>query len=110
MSPSEMMLRVRDRARAHFWRRRYFERGAAPLPRFLPSPPPFGARLPSDLVHMVAPAARARIVEAADRLLNGRWTIFAIERDDVGSDVDWQRDVKHEVSAPADTCSFAQHV
>jgi len=105
MSPMEVAGRSRDAALHRQWRRRQvIDDLADPMPVPTASPS-FAATL--SLPSAAVPALpRARLLAAADDLLEGRWPVFALSRTDMSPSPDWFRDPKTGVRAPADAYSF----
>ena len=105
MSPEEVAGRSRDAALHRRWRRRQVSDDRAdttPLPAASPS---FAATL-SLSPTAVPEMSRARLLAAADELLDGRWPVFALSRTDMSPSPDWFRDPKTGSRAPADAYCF----
>ena len=106
MSPAE----VRDRAHHQLVKRRWRGRQVgvdAVDPLVVPSTVrPFAATLPADLADRVPSAAREALVEAADRVMDGHWEIFGLERNDY-VEPDWFLDAASGVRAPQEVYAFA---
>ena len=105
MSPGEVAGRSRDAALHRRWRRRQVSDDRAdttPLPAASPS---FAATLSLSST-AVPEMSRARLLAAADELLDGRWPVFALSRTDMSPSPDWFRDPKTGSRAPADAYCF----
>lgn len=93
MSPAEVVGRVEDEGKRVLWRRRP------------PSPPQTVAQprlpvAPSGLLTQADPGAVSGLLADADRLLDGRWSIFGRERTDATADLDYFRDHLTGTRAP----------
>ncbi|WP_116111663.1 alginate lyase family protein [Amycolatopsis ruanii] len=97
MGPREVAGRAAD-VRNRRKLRRALPEASTPLPGRR-----FTAVLPEDV--RVPPDARARVLETADRLLDGRAEYFGVPRDDLVNP-DWSADPKTGRRAPADTFAF----
>lgn len=106
MAPTEIILRLHDRLNQFIWRLRYYNRGTAPRPTLVSGELRFRGGLKRHHVKNTPAAARADLLRFADNLLNGRWTTFAIHRDDVNPNLDWHLDAKSRMHVPSDTYSF----
>ncbi len=83
MSPAEVPWRVRDQVLKVAWSRRQVRReqiAAAPPPA---GEPRFTAILPPDTAAHVPDAAKAAILDSADRLLRGEWEVLGVSRTDL---------------------------
>jgi Heparinase II/III-like protein/Heparinase II/III N-terminus len=103
MGPSEIGGRVLDRANVRRWRRVAdapppAEPGALPDRRFT-------AVLPRGALDQVPPAARARLLATAERLLDGHAEFFGTARDDMVSP-DWHADPRTGRRSPPDAYAF----
>ena len=92
MSPAEVVQRGRDEARKAAWRRRQVRPGrprpaAPPVDRSRACP----VRLDRAIAASVPASARARLLDAAERLLGGEWKTFGVVRHDLVAP-DWFRD------------------
>jgi hypothetical protein len=108
MSPAEVAWRARDQAVQLAWSRRQVSREqAAAVAARLTGPPGarrFAAVLPPDAAVAVPPQARAALLEAADRLLQGEWEVLGVVRTDLVAP-DWFLDpVTGRRSAPERYC------
>ncbi|MET1001570.1 MAG: heparinase, partial [Acidimicrobiia bacterium] len=83
MSPGDAMTRVRDQARQRAWQRRRVRPGQTVAPVQARRPRPFPTTLDLALASEVPAPARAALVAAAERLRNGHWDTFGIERRDL---------------------------
>jgi hypothetical protein len=105
MSPAEVAGRSRDAALHRRWRHRQVIDGRTdntPLPTATPS---FATTL--SLSSAVVPGIpRARLLAAADDLLDGRWPVFALRRTDMSPSPDWFLDHKTGRRAAADEYCF----
>jgi Heparinase II/III-like protein/Heparinase II/III N-terminus len=109
MSPVEVTYRVRDEMRRRTWARRQVRPGDAP-------PPPAGvlrvrafeSALPPNSRADVPAAAVAAVVAAADRVLDGTWTVLGVRRPD-SADPDWFLDPLTGRRAPSDQPAFRVH-
>ncbi len=97
MGPREVAGRAAD-VRNRRKLRRALPEASTPLPGRR-----FTAVLPEDV--RVPPDAWARVLETADRLLDGRAEYFGVPRDDLVNP-DWSADPKTGRRAPADTFAF----
>ncbi len=104
MGPREIAGRVRDRLQARRWRRLYFKRGRKP--RMEVCETQFRTGLPRSGADDAPPLARARLLELAGGLLEGRWQTFEIARGDLSRDTDWHRDARHDVHVPPHAYAF----
>lgn len=105
MSAGEVAVRARDQARRWAWRRRQVVPGTSELPQPPGRPRRFATPVPLGTVRNVPPASRAALIEAADRLLEGRWEFFGVKRDDI-LDPDWFLDPLTGRRAPRDHYAF----
>ncbi|HEY3777394.1 MAG TPA: alginate lyase family protein [Rhizomicrobium sp.] len=104
MGPREIATRVADRAQEHDWRQRYFETGKAPFT--LCAKRKFVSGLSRARDGEAPEHARERLLRVAEKLLDGKYPTFAIQRTDVTSDVDWFLDPKTGARAPTDDFTF----
>lgn len=104
MSPAEMMRRGGDRARSWTWRRRQVLPGEGVEP-FGSSDRHFGARLPPGVASDVPASAREAVLQAANRLFDGRWEVLGVTRSDIVSP-DWFLDPVTGRHAPRDSYAF----
>ena len=104
MSIPEVATRSRAHALKLLWRVRPpyngHGNGGALLQPGTPAP------LPPGIHAKVAPDARGRVLACAERLMEGHWQTFALERRDVGDDPDWFADPRTGHRAPADRHAF----
>ena len=110
MSAAEVAGRVRDQARKRAWAARQVGRQVPPGTRAaalsglrtarlgpVPVPPGTTDGLPAE--------ARSAVIDAADGLLQGRWTVLGVPRPDI-RDPDWFLDPVSGRSAPSDELAF----
>jgi len=87
MSPGEVAWRVREQALRKAWSRRQVRPGQLDALPPLSSPPGgtrgFTSVLPPDSASGVPEQARAAIIVAADRLLDGEWEMLGVTRTDM---------------------------
>ena len=104
MGPSELRWRARDQLVQHLWRRRRHrsaEEDALEWPgRSFTTP------LPALTPVIVPPAGRARLLQAADGLLAGRWPVLGSWRCDMTPAPDWFRDPNTDADMPRDQYCF----
>jgi len=92
MSPAEVVSRVGDQGRRRRWAgRQVLPGGPVPRPADLRPDRAFTAVLPPGARDAVPPGAAAARVAAADRVLDGTWTVLGTVRAD-SADPDWFRD------------------
>jgi hypothetical protein len=103
MGPREVAARAVVAARIHRWRRFLDEAGAMNAV-WLPQRR-FHSVLPDQALADVTPAARERLLAAADELMAGRATFFGITREDMVAP-DWSWDPKTGRRAPTDRYAF----
>ena len=72
------------------------------VPRAVPR---FAGTLPAGLADEVPPAARKALLDAADRVMDGHWELFGLQRTDY-VDPDWFVDVASGVRAPQEAYAF----
>lgn len=106
MGPAEVRDRVQHQIVKQRWKSKQVRVGA-PDPLVLPtSVPAFSSVLPVGLADEVPPAARKALVDAADRLMDGHWELFGLERTDF-VEPDWFLDAASGVRAPQETYAFS---
>jgi hypothetical protein len=111
MSPAEMSWRSRDQALRVAWSRRQVSReqlavAARPLTvRRAAAERRFTRVLPPDAAARVPAQARAAVVEAANRLLQGEWEVLGVTRTDLKLP-DWFADPVTGRRAPSDRYAF----
>lgn len=106
MGPAEVRDRVQHQIVKQRWKSKQVRVGAAD-PLVLPANvPAFSSVLPAGLADDVPPAARKALVDAADRLMEGHWELFGIERTDF-VEPDWFLDAASGVRAPQETYAFS---
>ncbi len=106
MTPAEVRDRVKHQVVKQRWKAKQVRVGAVD-PLVLPSSvPAFSSVLPAGLVDDVPPAARKALLEAAERLMDGHWELFGMERTDF-VEPDWFLDAVSGVRAPQEIYSFA---
>lgn len=88
MSVGEVVHRSRDRARQLAWRRLHLRPGETPPPLRAERGRAFHSRLPSGTGAAVPEEARRALLESAQALIEGRWTVLGALRDDL-ADPDW---------------------
>jgi hypothetical protein len=103
MGPAEIAGRVLDKVRVRQWRG--VADAAPPAVPVALGQRRFTAALPVGALDRVPPAARARLVATADRLLDGHAEYFGTPRDDMVAP-DWHRDPRTGRRAPADAYAF----
>jgi hypothetical protein len=107
MSPAEVSWRARDQAVQAAWSRRQV--GRDQLPGKVAAPPGaqrrFGAVLPPDAAARVPGPARAAVLDAAERLMAGKWEALGVARTDLARP-DWFRDPVTGRRSPADRYAF----
>jgi hypothetical protein len=87
MSPGEVSWRVREQALRQVWARRQVR--AAQVPDLVAGPAVlrqnlrFNSLLPVDVCDQVPAEARQAVIDAADRLLAGKWEILGVVRTDM---------------------------
>ncbi len=104
MSTREVALRVGDEARRAVAVHTLAGRADAPAPGLLPQRS-FASPVPVAAVELVLPHDVAALTSAADRLLEGRWSVLGRERTDL-LDPDWFLDPFSGVRAPHDVLAF----
>ncbi|MEO7980304.1 MAG: alginate lyase family protein [Sporichthyaceae bacterium] len=105
MSPREVAGRSRDAALHRRWRRRQVIDERSDTMTLPAASPSFAATLPLSSA-VVPQLPRARVLAAADELLEGRWPVFALSRTDMSPSPDWFLDPKTGRRAPADAYCF----
>jgi Heparinase II/III-like protein/Heparinase II/III N-terminus len=109
MSTAEVSFRVRDEARRRSWARRQVHPGdASPLPAGVFPVRTFESALPPNARAEVPADTVAAVVAAADRVLDGTWTVLGIGRPD-SADPDWFLDPLTGRRAPSDQLAFRVH-
>ncbi|HZC71923.1 MAG TPA: alginate lyase family protein [Jatrophihabitans sp.] len=109
MSATEVLHRAGDAGRRRAWARRQVEPGASPpLPRGVAAERTFGSPLPATARAQVPPMAAATLVRAAERVLDGTWTVFGTARPD-SADPDWFYDPLTGRRAPERELAFRIH-
>ncbi|HEX2806719.1 MAG TPA: hypothetical protein VHN80_11170, partial [Kineosporiaceae bacterium] len=109
MSASEVAFRAVDAGRRRVWARRQVLPGATPpLPKGVRPVRTFGPALPDAARDQVTPAAAAAVVDAADRVLAGTWTVLGTVRTD-SADPDWFADPLTGRRAPRRRLAFRVH-
>jgi hypothetical protein len=109
MSAAEVVARAADQARRTAWARRQVRPGearnvatpAAGLREFRSFP----TTLDPETRDLVLPHLAAEVIDAADRLLAGEWSVFGTARPDI-ADPDWFLDPVTGRRAPQDLFSF----
>src|SRR5690348_7066917 len=106
MSPAEVAWRARDQALQLAWSRRQVRPGqiAAAVPR-LAGERSFTRALPPDTAARIPAAARADVLDAADRLLQGEWEVLGVVRTDLVQP-DWFRDPVTGRQSPSGRYAF----
>ena len=101
MSPSEVKHRLMDRSRQTRWM------VSPPRQPALAQPSQRHVRLaPPDVFSQLASIDHTELVNAANRLLAGSWTVLRVERHDLVADVDYYRDPKSGTRAPSNEHAF----
>jgi hypothetical protein len=104
MSLPEVATRGREHALKLLWRVRPPNGvGEVEVARRLAPP----VALPPGIAREVHPEARERVRLCAERLLEGHWRTFAIDREDVGEEPDWFADPRTGRRAPAARYAFS---
>jgi hypothetical protein len=106
MSPAEMAWRARDHAQQVAWSSRQVR--AEQLAADRPAPPGerrFSAVLPPHTDKLVSATAKAAVLAAADRLLQGEWEVLGVVRTDMVQP-DWFYDPVTGRRAPAERYAF----
>lgn len=107
MSVRELGNRSVHQARKVAWRRHQVEPGRPDHLAVPAAVPPFANLLPAgDAAVAPDPAAVAALLQAADALLEGKWPILGITRDDF-ADPDWFLDPVTGLRAPSDAYAFS---
>lgn len=104
MGPGEIVARVHDRATIETWRRRPGLLGRLPTDQVL-AQRRAPAALPVGTVDAVDPAARERLIAAAQQLMDGHTVLLGVQRDDLESP-DWHWDPATGRRAPHDAFAF----
>ena len=106
MSPAEVAWRARDQVMQAAWSRRQVRPAQlAGLPPVPPGERGFPAVLPPGVAAAVPASARAAVLAAADRLLDGEWEVLGVPRADLAQP-DWFRDPVTGRRPAADTYAF----
>lgn len=109
MSPTETLYRTLDAARRRVWARRQVQPGEMPaLPRDAHHDRSFGSLLPASARADIDPDAVSALVDAADSILDGTWTVLGTPRPD-SANPDWFRDPVTGRRAPDDRLAFRIH-
>ena len=109
MSPTEVVYRTVDSGRRRVWARRQVEPGqAVTLPRDTRKERTFGSLLPLSARDRVATDTASAVVQAADRILTGTWTVLGVTRAD-SANPDWFYDPVTWRRAPDDRLAFRIH-
>ncbi len=106
MSPAEVQGRLADTWVKHRWRARQLRPGEPdplPLPASIPA---FASALDPALAEALAAEPRARLLQAADAALAGRFQFFDRERADLGRTPDWFFDPRTGRRAPDAAYAF----
>ncbi|HUI03337.1 MAG TPA: alginate lyase family protein [Acidimicrobiales bacterium] len=113
MSAREVSGRLVDGARRRAWRRRQVPPGAPVPDRFArlargegTPPASFGATLPEGAAGRVPADARAAVVDAAEAILAGHWTLLGVPRPDI-EHPDWFLDPVTGRRAPSGAYCFS---
>ena len=106
MSPAEVGWRIADQARRRAWaRRQVLPDAPAGVPADARAGRTFTSPLPAGARDAVPPAAARALVESADRVLQGRWTVLGAVRAD-SARPDWFADPITGRRAPDRQLSF----
>jgi len=106
MDAAEIVHRGRDEVVRRHWRRRQVcvaRRDPTPVPR---NAPPWRSSFLRGEATDFPPAARARLIDAANALMAGRWPVFDRERDDMAETPDWFLDPATSRRAPQHRYAF----
>jgi len=106
MSVAEIGPRVTDVVRRRAWRRRQVSRSGLDDAIAAGSHRTFLLRLPAETAASVPEGARRALLETADGILEGRWTVLGVARDDVAAP-DWFLDPITGIRAPQDRYAFS---
>jgi hypothetical protein len=104
MGPREIGGRLLDRLRERRWRRLYFARDRKPNVQI--GDADFRGGLSRPEADDAPEPARTKLIECANRLLEGRWHTFEIERTDLLHDTDWHWDARHGTQVPPQAYAF----
>ncbi len=99
MSVPEVLARVGQYGQTWYWRRRFYNRKCVPVVGHV-SP----RRVLCDLNECrqdVPRKAKEALLAAADELIAGRWSTFAVQRGDVSDNIDWHFEPK-AIMRPSD--------
>jgi Heparinase II/III-like protein/Heparinase II/III N-terminus len=106
MSPAEVAWRARDQALKALWSSRQVRPGQlAADTSALAGVRRFTATLPPGTAALVPEEAKAAVLKAADRLLQGEWEVLGVVRTDLVQP-DWFRDPVTGRRSPADRYAF----
>jgi Heparinase II/III-like protein/Heparinase II/III N-terminus len=109
MSPTEVVYRTLDSGRRRIWARRQVEHGQpVTLPRDTRNERTFRSLLPPLARDRVAENTAFAVVQAADRVLAGTWTVLCVTRAD-SANPDWFYDPVTGRRAPDDRLAFRIH-
>jgi Heparinase II/III-like protein/Heparinase II/III N-terminus len=109
MSLTEMFYRSLDVTRRRTWARRQVQPGEmVELPTDTRMDRDFGSVLPASARAAVDADAASALKEAADAVLNGKWTVLGHQRPD-SADPDWFYDPITRRRAPGDRLAFRIH-
>lgn len=100
MAAAEIIGRTGDAARQLRWHhRRVLPGSEVDLPPTLHEWRPAPTPLPPGTLELVDPLAAASVIDAADRILGGRWPVLGVAREDL-LDPDWFLDPVSGIRAP----------
>ncbi len=105
MSPAEVAWRGRDQAMQAAWSRRQVREVVAAAAPPMAGERTFTGTLPADTAARVPEAARAAVLEAADRLMRGEWEVLGVARTDLVRP-DWFYDPVTGRRSPPDRYAF----
>jgi hypothetical protein len=109
MSASEVAYRTIDAGRRRIWARRQIQPGEAiGLPRDTHTERAFTSPLPATARASVAPESASALIQAADSVLAGTWTVLGTTRPD-SADPDWFHDPITGRRAPDRRLAFRIH-
>jgi hypothetical protein len=106
MSPAEVGWRLADAGRRKTWTRRQVPSGErGPMPEDVRQVREFTSLLPMTARDAVPPGVALALIDAADRILAGEWTVMGANRPD-SADPDWFLDPLSGIRAPSDVLGF----
>ena len=105
MSPGEIVRRSRDGAVKLLWKAQWAGSHESPSTAYAEAPP-LRSLLRCGTINAVQPGARARLLAVAEELIQGRWSVFEVVRDDLIAP-DWFLDPHSGRQAPRETFAFS---